>query len=70
MGGGMDWIYGSFMYFYLKSLCILVFFCVFLFFVHVVLTLSMYSYFCLCILIVRPCILIIVDVYLLLSMYS
>ena len=48
------------MYFYWKSLCIRVF----LLFVHVFLTLSIYSYCCLCILIVRPCILIVVHVFL------
>ena len=52
------------MYFYCKSLCILIVVYVFLLFVHVFLTLSMYSYCCLCILIVRPCILIVVYVYL------
>jgi len=41
---------------------------VFLLFVHVFLTLPMYSYCCLCILIVRPCILDVVHVFLLLSM--
>jgi hypothetical protein len=58
------------MYFYCKSLCILIV-------VYVFLTLSMYSYCCLCILIVRPCILNVVYVFLLfvhvflsLSMYS
>jgi len=65
------WLYSClilwFVYFYCKSLCILVVY-VFLLFVHVFLTFSMYSYCCLCILIVRPCILI--YVYLLLSMYS
>ena len=59
----------DFMYFYCKSLCTLIVVYVLLFFVHVFLTLSMYSYCCLCILIVRPCILIVVYVYLLLSMY-
>ena len=44
------------MYFYCKSLCIIIVVCVFLLFVHVFLTLSMHSYCCLCILIVRPCI--------------
>ena len=39
-------------------------------FVHVFLTLSMYSYCGLCILIVRPCTLIVVYVYLLLTTYS
>jgi hypothetical protein len=58
------------MYFYCKSLCILNAVYVFLLFVHVFLTLSMYSYCCLCILSVRPCILIVVYVCLLLSMYS
>jgi hypothetical protein len=58
------------MYFYCKSLCILIVVSVFLLFVHVFLTHAMYSYCCLCILIVRPCILIVVYVYLLLSMYS
>jgi len=50
---------------------------VLLFFVHVFLTLPMYSYCCLrilivrtCILIVSPCILNVVYVYLLLSTYS
>ena len=43
---------------------------VFLLFVHVFLTLSMYSYCFLCILIVRPCIHIVVYVYLLLSVYT
>ena len=43
---------------------------VFLLFVRVFLTLSMYSYCCLWILIVRPCIRIVVYVFLLLSMYS
>ena len=43
---------------------------VFLLFVHVFLTLSMYSYCCPCILIVCPCILIVVYVYLLLPMYT
>jgi hypothetical protein len=54
------------MYFYCKSLCILIVDYVFLFFVHVFLTLSMYSY-CLCIPIFRPyclCILIVVYVFL------
>jgi hypothetical protein len=53
------------MYFYWKSLCILivVYAHVFLLFVHVFLTLSMYSNCCLCILIV-------VYVFLLLTMYS
>ena len=58
------------MYFYCKSLCILIVVYVFLLFVHVFFTLSMYSYCGLCILIVRPCILIVVYVYLLLSTYS
>ena len=52
------------MYFYCKSLCILIVVYVFLLFVHVFLTLSMYSYCCLCILIVRSCILIVVYVFL------
>ena len=51
------------MYFYCKSLCILIV-------VYVFLSLSMYSYCCLCILIVRPCILNVVYVFLSLSMYS
>ena len=55
------------MYFYYKSLCIIIVVYVLLLFVHVFLTLSMYSYCGLCILIVRPCILIVVYVYLLLS---
>ena len=47
------------MYFYCKSPCIIIVVYVFLLFVHVFLTLSMYSYCGLCILIVRPCILIV-----------
>ena len=43
---------------------------VFLLFVHVLLSLSIYSYCCLRILIVHPCILMVVYVYLLLSRYS
>ena len=56
------------MYFYCKSLFILIVVYLFLLFVRVFLTLSMYSYFCLCI-IVRPCILNVVCVFLLLSVY-
>ena len=51
------------MYFYCKSLCILIVY-VFFLFIHIFLTLSMYSYCCLCILIDRPYILIIVCVFL------
>ena len=58
------------MYFYCKSLCIIIVVYVFLLFVHIFLTLSMYSYCGLCILIVRPCILNVVYVFLLWSMYS
>ena len=43
---------------------------VFLLFVHVFLTLSMYAYCCLRILIVRPCILVVVYVFLVLFTYS
>ena len=50
-------------FFYCKSLCILIIVHVFLLFVHVFLTLSTYSYRCLCILNVRPC-------FLSLSMYN
>ena len=52
------------MYFYCKSLRIIIVVYVFLLFVHVFLTLSMYSYCGLCFLIVRPCILIVVYVFL------
>jgi len=52
------------MYFYCKSLCILIVVYVFLLFVHVFIKLSMYSYCCLCIPIVHPCILIVVYVFL------
>ena len=54
------------MYFYWKSLCILivVYVRVFLLFVHVFLLLSMYSYCCLRILIFRSCILIVVYIFL------
>jgi hypothetical protein len=58
------------MYFYCKSVCILIVCPCILNLVYVFLLLSMYSYFWLCILIVRPCILIVVYIYLLLSMYS
>ena len=58
------------MYFYCESLCIIIVVYVLLLFVHVFLTLSMYSYCGLCILIVRPCTLIVVHVFLTLSMYT
>jgi hypothetical protein len=59
-------------YFYWKSLCVLigVYVRVFLLFVHIFLTLSIYSYFCLCILIVVYVFLLFVHVFLSLSMYT
>ena len=68
--GDASYVSVTFMYFYCKSLCILIIVYIFLLFVHVFSTLSMYSYYCLCILIVRPCILNVVYVFLLLSMHS
>ena len=56
-------------HFYCKSLCILIVVYLFLLFVHVFLTTSIYSYCRLGILIVRQCILKVVYVFLLLSMY-
>ena len=57
------------MYFYSKSLCILIVVYVFLLFVPVFLTLSVYSYCCLCILIVVYAFLLFIHV-LSLSMYT
>ena len=58
------------MYFYCKSLCILIVVYVFFSFVHVFLTLSMYSYCCLCIRIVVYVFFSFVHVFLTLRMYS
>jgi len=57
------------MYFYYKSLCILTVVYVFLLFVHVFLTLPMYSYCCLCIIVVYV-FLLFVHVFLSLSKYT